>query len=77
MATPVAAVPSSGCASLTKVAPGTTTLTPTVAGRQRTAIVHVPTGYSPPTPVPLVVNMHGSQSTAAAAGGADRHGRHR
>ena len=64
-ASPVAAVPSSGCASLTKVAPGTTTLTPTVSGRQRTAIVHVPTGYSPPTPVPLVVNMHGSQSTAA------------
>ena len=64
-ATPVAAVPSRGCTSPTKAAPGTTTLTPTVAGRQRTAIVHVPTGYRPPTPVPLIVNMHGSQSNAA------------
>ena len=63
-ATPVAAGPSSGCASPSKAATGSTTLTPTVAGRQRTAIVHVPTGYSLPTPVPLVVNMHGSQSTA-------------
>lgn len=64
-ATPVAAVASSGCASVTKVATGTTTLTPTVDGKQRLAIVHVPTGYSPPTPIPLVVNMHGSQSNAA------------
>ena len=40
------------------------TLTPTFDGKVRTAIVHVPTGYAPPAPVPLVVNMHGSQSTA-------------
>ena len=39
------------------------TLTPTIQGRKRTAIVHVPAGYTT-TPVPLVVNMHGSQSTA-------------
>jgi polyhydroxybutyrate depolymerase len=26
--------------------------------------VHVPSGYQPSTPVPLVVNMHGSESTA-------------
>ena len=64
-ATPVAAVPSSGCSSSSKAVPGTTTLTPTVDGKQRLAIVHVPTGYSPPTAVPLVVNMHGSQSNAA------------
>ncbi|MGO8873724.1 MAG: alpha/beta hydrolase family esterase [Acidimicrobiales bacterium] len=36
-----------------------------VAGKQRTVIVHVPTGYRPSAPVPLVLNMHGSQSTAA------------
>ncbi len=46
-------------------APGTTTETPTFAGRQRTVIVHVPTGYHASSSVPLVVNMHGSQSTAS------------
>jgi polyhydroxybutyrate depolymerase len=35
-----------------------------VDGRSRTAIVHVPSGYQPANPVALVVNMHGSQSTA-------------
>ncbi len=53
---------SPGCAS--SQSPGTVTLTPTVDGKRRVAIVHVPTGYRAPTPVPLVVNMHGSQSTA-------------
>ena len=37
----------------------------TVAGRARTVIVHVPTGYSGSTKVPLVLNMHGSGTTAA------------
>jgi polyhydroxybutyrate depolymerase len=37
-----------------------------VDGRSRTAIVHVPSGYHSATPVALVVNMHGSQSTALA-----------
>ena len=59
----VAASPSAGCTTGTKVSPGTVTLTPTIGGKRRTAIVHVPTGYAT-TPVPLVVNMHGSQSTA-------------
>ena len=40
---------------------GTVTLTPTIAGKSRLAIVHVPSGYRPSTPVPLVVNMHGSR----------------
>ena len=44
--------------------PGTVTLAPVVDGRSRTAIVHVPSGYQPANPVALVVNMHGSQSTA-------------
>jgi polyhydroxybutyrate depolymerase len=61
----VAAAPSGGCTSSGQPASGTTTLTPTVAGKQRTAVLHVPAGYSPSTPVPLVVNMHGSQSTAS------------
>jgi polyhydroxybutyrate depolymerase len=59
---PPAASASPGCGS--NVSPGTATITPTVDGRQRVAIVHVPTGYHPATPVPLVINMHGSQSTA-------------
>ncbi len=61
----VAASPSTGCAAATPAAPGTVSLTPAIGGRPRTAIVHVPTGYSAPKAVPLVVNMHGSQSTAA------------
>jgi len=58
----VAAAPSPGCG--TAASPGTVTLTPTIDGKQRLAIVHVPTGYRATTPVPLVLNMHGSQSTA-------------
>jgi polyhydroxybutyrate depolymerase len=56
--------PSSGCTESAAAAPGTVTLTPFIGGKERTAIVHLPAGYAPPTPVPLVVNMHGSQSTA-------------
>ena len=59
----VPALASAGCSPGTAVAPGTVTLSPTIGGRRRTAIVHVPTGYAT-SPVPLVVNMHGSQSTA-------------
>ena len=60
----VPAEPSPGCTKSTAAAPGTVTLTPIIGGKERTAIVHLPTGYTPPTPVPLVVNMHGSRSTA-------------
>ena len=47
-------------------APGTVTLRPTIGGRARVIIVHLPSGYRGTTPVPLVLNMHGSQSTALA-----------
>lgn len=40
------------------------TSTLTFGGRKRTVIIHVPSGYQASTPVALVVNMHGSQSTA-------------
>lgn len=53
--------PATGC-GLT--APGSTTLTPSVGGHLRTVIVHIPTGYSGSVKVPLVLNMHGSGSTA-------------
>ncbi len=60
----VKASASSGCGQSSP--PGTVTLTPTIAGKSRLAIIHVPSGYHPSTPVPLVVNMHGSGSTALA-----------
>jgi polyhydroxybutyrate depolymerase len=53
----------SGCG--TPANPGSTTLALTVAGRDRTVILHVPTGYSGSSKVPLVLNMHGSGTTAA------------
>ena len=59
-ATPTGAT---GCGQ--PVTPGSTTLTLGVAGRDRTVIVHIPTGYTGSTMVPLVLNMHGSGTTAA------------
>ena len=53
----------SGCGNA--ATPGSTTSTLTVAGRQRTVIVHVPTGYTSSDKVALVLNMHGSGTTAA------------
>ena len=41
-----------------------TTLTISVGGHPRTVIVHVPAGYTGSSNVPLVLNMHGSGSTA-------------
>jgi polyhydroxybutyrate depolymerase len=40
-------------------------LTTTVAGYRRTVIVHLPSGYTGSTKLALVLNMHGSGSTAA------------
>ena len=34
-------------------------------GEHRSMIVHIPSGYTDRTPVPLVLNLHGSGSTAA------------
>ncbi|HET9733438.1 MAG TPA: PHB depolymerase family esterase [Acidimicrobiales bacterium] len=36
-----------------------------VGGRPRTVVVHLPAGYRPSSPTPLVLNMHGSGGTAA------------
>jgi polyhydroxybutyrate depolymerase len=52
-----------GCG--TAAAPGSSTLAVTVAGRSRVVIVHVPTGYTATRKVALVLNLHGSGSTAA------------
>ena len=53
----------SGCGRA--AAPGSTTLALSIGGRRRTVIVHVPTGYSTTVPQALVLNLHGSGSTAA------------
>jgi polyhydroxybutyrate depolymerase len=47
-------------------APGTTQLTVTAGGRARTVLVHVPRGYSGQVADALVLNLHGSGSTAAS-----------
>jgi polyhydroxybutyrate depolymerase len=47
-----------------RVASGNTTITIREGSSQRAAIVHVPTGYSGRKPVALVLDLHGSGSTA-------------
>ena len=42
-----------------------TTLTITSGASERIVVVYVPTGYDGRRPVPLVLNLHGSQSNAA------------
>ncbi|HVB70436.1 MAG TPA: PHB depolymerase family esterase [Acidimicrobiales bacterium] len=59
--------PSPGCAAAASA--GSTTLSLTVAGRARTVIVHVPRGYQPTVPTALVLNLHGTGSTAQAQEG--------
>ncbi len=53
-----------GCGTPTPA--GSTTIATTIGGHLRTAIVHVPTGYTGTTEVPLVLNLHGSGGTALA-----------
>ena len=58
-----AAPTTTGCGG--PVAPGSATLNLAVDGRDRIVVVHVPGGYRPTTRTALVLNMHGSGSTAA------------
>jgi polyhydroxybutyrate depolymerase len=53
-----------GCGGTAKS--GTTTFMVGAGSARRTAIVHVPASYHPPAPVALVLNLHGSGSTAAS-----------
>jgi polyhydroxybutyrate depolymerase len=57
-----AAAPAHGCGGH---ASGSGMLTLSIGGHSRTVIVHVPSAYRGTTKVPLVLNMHGSGSTAA------------
>jgi polyhydroxybutyrate depolymerase len=55
-----------GCARTTHAKDTTDTAgTITVGGRQRTYLVHLPSGYDPTRPVPLLIALHGSGSTGA------------
>ncbi len=56
-----AAATSSGCSG---ASPGSTTLSLNVNGFTRTVIVHVPKSSNGTTPLALVLNLHGSGSTA-------------
>jgi len=52
----------SGCGQ--RAAPGSALYSLQSGGRTRQVIVHVPAHYTGKTPVPLVLNLHGSASTA-------------
>jgi len=60
----VPAVSSSGCG--TSRPTGSRQLTVRSGGRTRVVIIHTPRGYVATHTTPLVVNLHGSESTAAA-----------
>src|ERR1700733_10314356 len=57
------AATASGCGH--SAASGSTTLQIQVAGHRRVVIVHIPAGYRDKTPAALVLNLHGSGSTAS------------
>src|SRR5947207_587180 len=57
------ATPVDGCRR--PIAPGTSTVTLRVAGRERFARLYTPRGYPSEHALPLVVNLHGSGATAA------------
>lgn len=59
---PSAIQPGSGCGR--RAAVGSTTLHLNVDGHDRVVIVHVPNGYQPTAQTSLVLNLHGTESTA-------------
>jgi polyhydroxybutyrate depolymerase len=66
--TPVAVAasvaPHTGCGTGSG-GPGERVLTPVIGGQLREVRVHLPAGYGTAGPVPLLLNLHGSGSTAA------------
>lgn len=59
-----AGVASAGCDPARPAAPGRADEQVDVAGSPRSYLLEVPPGYDGETPVPLIVNLHGSGSTA-------------
>lgn len=69
-ASPASAVPGnepgpSKSGSQCNLDPGRTTITVTSGGRERTVVVHVPSGGEDALALPLVLDLHGSNSTPA------------
>ena len=62
---PGVAVAAAAAAHGSATAAGATTLTTTIGGHQRTAIVHVPSGYAGSQKVPLAVARSASACRAA------------
>ena len=58
------AAPASNSSACGRRSAGSTTVTIDQGSTRRTALVHAPAGYTGTTPVPLVLNLHGSGSTA-------------
>jgi polyhydroxybutyrate depolymerase len=64
--TSVAAATSSSAGCGSSAVPGSHSLTKRIDGHKRVIVVHVPTHYTSSKEVALVLNMHGSGSTALA-----------
>jgi polyhydroxybutyrate depolymerase len=64
-ASPAAAKSGSAGCGLAYATGQQTAVTVSSGGRQRTALVYVPTSYDPRKPLPLVLDLHGSSSNAA------------
>ena len=60
----VTSLPTTACAG--SVSTGDLALTLTSGGVHRSVVVHIPSGYTDRTPVALILNLHGSGSTAAS-----------
>ncbi len=60
---PATSLPASACAG--SVSTGDHTVSIVSGGMSRTVVVHIPTGFTDHTPVALLLNLHGSGSTAA------------
>jgi polyhydroxybutyrate depolymerase len=58
------ALPSTACDGQAK--PGDSAVTIESEGMQRTVLLHLPSGYDDRQKTPLILNLHGSESTAAA-----------
>ena len=65
-ATAVAAVATSSAGCGVRAVAGTHSLTKMIAGHERVLVVHVPSRYKSDKAVALVLNLHGSGSTALA-----------
>ena len=66
-ATSSSSIPATGASGCGRAVPaGSSTLHLEVDGHRRLVIVHVPAGYTGSTAVALVLNLHGSESSAAA-----------